>query len=79
MANIRTNIVKTNIIAPLLVPQPHIKASSLQTKTDAPAAHSALLSSHPPGAPPLGTKSDHYWSPSGAVLITYTNQYWSQR
>jgi len=24
-------------------------------------------------------KSDHYWSPSGAVLVTYINQYWSQR
>jgi len=24
-------------------------------------------------------KSDHYWSPIGAVLITYINQYWSQR
>jgi len=79
--------MKTNILAPILAPQSHVKASSLQTKTDAPPTRSTLLSSHPPGAhlrkgrkvTSTGLRAEQYWSPISTSTDHNTDHYWSRR
>ena len=80
--------MKTNSIALVLAPPPcHSGLPLLQTETEAPSAHSAPLSSHPPGAhlcegrkvTSTGHRSEQYWSPISTSTGRNADHYWSRR
>lgn len=64
-----------------------IKPPPSQTETDAPPAHSTLLSPHPPGAhlregrkvTSTGLRAEQYWSPISTSTGRNADHYWSRR